>query len=102
MNTPRLRPGAYKDYAIPFPKNPTDFETWEVRFIWIPITRYVVILYIQHIPHDAMGPIEKKIVTDEQMRPVAVQIDFAVRDWLKKRGAHVKTARKRASTRKRT
>lgn len=33
--------------------------------------------------------------------PVAVQIDFAVRDWLKKKGIHVKPERKRVATRKR-
>jgi hypothetical protein len=33
--------------------------------------------------------------------PVAVQIDFAVREWLKRKGVTIKAARKRASTRKR-
>jgi hypothetical protein len=34
--------------------------------------------------------------------PVAVQIDFAVREWLKKKGVTVKTERKRADTRRRS
>jgi hypothetical protein len=34
--------------------------------------------------------------------PVAVQIDFAVREWLKKKGVQIKSDRKRAGTRKRT
>jgi hypothetical protein len=34
--------------------------------------------------------------------PVAVQIDFAVRDWLKKKGVHMKAERKRAGTRTRS
>lgn len=33
--------------------------------------------------------------------PVAVQIDFAVRAWLKKKGVAIETDRSRASTRKR-
>ena len=33
--------------------------------------------------------------------PVAVQIDFAVRAWLKKKGVTMKPERKRAVTRKR-
>ncbi len=33
--------------------------------------------------------------------PVAVQIDFAVREWLKRKGIHVKPERERAVTRKR-
>ena len=37
----------------------------------------------------------------EQGIPVAVQIDFAVRDWLKKKGVTIKSERKRAVTRKR-
>ena len=32
--------------------------------------------------------------------PVAVQIDFAVREWLKKKGITIKTDRKSAQTRK--
>jgi hypothetical protein len=34
--------------------------------------------------------------------PVAVQIDFAVRAWLKRKGVLIKAERKRASTRKRS
>lgn len=33
--------------------------------------------------------------------PVAVQIDFAVRAWLKKKGVTIETDRSRATTRKR-
>jgi hypothetical protein len=33
--------------------------------------------------------------------PVAVQIDFAVREWLAKKGVELKTPRKQADTRKR-
>jgi hypothetical protein len=34
--------------------------------------------------------------------PVTTQIEFAIRDWLKKKGATVKTQSKRAGTRKRS
>jgi hypothetical protein len=34
--------------------------------------------------------------------PVTTQIEFAVRDWLKRQGVVVKTERKRAATRKRS
>lgn len=34
--------------------------------------------------------------------PVAVQIDFAVREWLKRKGVTITTERKRATTRKRS
>lgn len=40
-----------------------------------------------------------RAIKEREGIPVAVQIDFAVREWLKKRG--VKTDRKRAPTRKR-
>jgi len=33
--------------------------------------------------------------------PVAVQIDFAVREWLKRKGVTIKPDRKRAATRRR-
>ena len=38
----------------------------------------------------------------EEGIPVAVQIDFAVREWLKRKGVTIKTERRRASTRKRS
>ena len=40
-------------------------------------------------------------VREKEGIPVAVQIDFAIREWLKRKGVHVKPERKRASTRKR-
>lgn len=41
-------------------------------------------------------------VREKEGIPVAVQIDFAIREWLKRKGVHVRTERKRASTRKRS
>jgi hypothetical protein len=34
--------------------------------------------------------------------PVTTQIEFAIRDWLKKKGIHAKAQGKRAGTRKRS
>lgn len=39
---------------------------------------------------------------DKEGIPVAVQIDWAVREWLKKRGVTIKTERPRVSPRKRS
>lgn len=41
-------------------------------------------------------------VKDTEGIPMAVQVDFAVRDWLSKRGTVVKGDRKRVATRKRS
>ena len=40
-------------------------------------------------------------VRDDEGIPVTLQVEMAVREWLKRRGVEVKSDRKRASTRKR-
>jgi hypothetical protein len=42
-----------------------------------------------------------RTVKEKEGIPIAVQIDFAVREWLTKRGVTIKSAHKRAGTRKR-
>ncbi len=42
-----------------------------------------------------------RAVKEKEGVPVAVQIDKAVREWLKKKGVTIETDRKRATTRKR-